>query len=189
MKKTSFTSNLLRVLGKSSVIVTLSALLVGTVAALSVNWEDTLLYATVNEAVEKLTSETPPKVEGKTAKSQDVSPLGTEESIALMDAFISNVCACDDGNGNVTFQVTISNWPTTGGPYDVGIQYTRDPSGTQVLSDGPLGIPANGSGMVTIPFGPVTDALDPGTVALVSIIEQVTNFAVTIDPTDRKSVV
>lgn len=183
MKKTSFTSNLLRALGKSSVIFMLSAMLVGTVTALSVNWEETILYATVNEAVAKLTSEAPPKVEVKTAKSQDVAPLATEENFALADAYISNVCACDDGSGNVTFNVTISNWPTTGGPYDVGLQYTRDGGGVQVASDGPGGTPADPSGEATVQFIPVVDASSPtGTVSLISIIEQGTNFAVTIDP-------
>lgn len=183
MKKTSFTSKLLNVLGKSSVIVTLSLVLVGTVAALSVNWEETVLYATVTKAVEKLTSsEAPPKVEKKIAKVQRQSSFDLEENLAF-EAYISDVCACDDGSGNITFNVTISNWPTTGGPFDVGILYTRDPSGTQVVSDGLGGTPADPSGQVTIAFGPVSNATTPtGTVALVSIISQADNSATTIIP-------
>ncbi|HFA48041.1 MAG TPA: hypothetical protein ENJ95_03375, partial [Bacteroidetes bacterium] len=101
---------------------------------------------------------------------------------AAGDAQITSVCACDDGMGNVTFNVTITNWPIAGGPYDVAILYTNNiPPNTQIISRS--GDPADPGGTVTLAFGPVSNHLAPaGTVAMVSIIEQGTNAATVICP-------
>ena len=73
---------------------------------------------------------------------------------------ILSVCACDDGMGNVTFHVTLQDWPASSGPYDVGINYEN--SGGVMTGLASVGsVLANGTGQVTIAFGPVTDAADP----------------------------
>lgn len=126
----------------------------------------------------------------KAEKVMVVQPLA-EQGVAFASPFlipgdgiieITEVCACDDGAGNVTFVVTMDDWPAAGGPYDVGILYTNNiPPNTQILSV--MGIPANGTGFATVSFGPVSNHLTPaGDVAMVSVVEQGTNTAQSIDP-------
>ncbi len=96
---------------------------------------------------------------------------------------IMSVCACDDGLGGVVFHVTMDDWPAASGPYDVGILYTNNiPPNTQVLSV--AGVPANGTGQVTITFPVANNALLPaGNVAMVSVVNQVGNVALPINAT------
>ena len=79
---------------------------------------------------------------------------------------ITDVCACDDGSGMVTFQVTIDEWPDgtdplLPSPYNVSIFYTSDPPPNE-LGLTAVNIPSDpGGGPVTIEFGPVSNAMVP----------------------------
>jgi hypothetical protein len=113
---------------------------VGTIAALTINWKEAISFSSIREAVEDLVSE---KKSHATKNSGNEKPMSIDRAGALMNnpsdlvspppgddgdgvADILSVCICDDGLGNVTFNVTIQDWPTTGGPWAVGILYTTD---------------------------------------------------------------
>ncbi|MBK9150298.1 MAG: hypothetical protein IPM26_04575 [Saprospiraceae bacterium] len=81
---------------------------------------------------------------------------------------IAEVCACNDGSGNVTFTVKLNNWPTCGGPFTVGINYTTNTMGTGILSAG--SIASDPSGMKTITFSPVANAAASGNLSLSSVV-------------------
>ncbi|MEM6963351.1 MAG: HYR domain-containing protein [Bacteroidota bacterium] len=104
--------------------------------------------------------------------------LSLTSLIAQSGTGISSVCACDDGTGNVTLNVSFSNFPTTGGPYDVGILYDNDAAGTSIVSV--TGVTA---GTTTVSFGPLTN-VNPagGTVTIISIVDPgPPPFTVTLD--------
>jgi hypothetical protein len=81
---------------------------------------------------------------------------------------IGDICACTDGNGNVTFTIKLNNWPTCGGPFTVGVNYTRSDLSNGILSAG--GVASDLSGMTSIIFGPVSDAASTGNLSLSSVV-------------------
>jgi hypothetical protein len=82
---------------------------------------------------------------------------------------ITEVCACDDGMGNVSFAVTFNPWPSCSGPYNIAINYTSTSGTSQVSINN---IAADPSGMTTVLFSPVGNALPNGTVQINIIFDQ-----------------
>ncbi|TAK40581.1 MAG: hypothetical protein EPO28_09910, partial [Saprospiraceae bacterium] len=134
----------------------------GTVSALTINWEDASLSGTANEKVAQVFE-----------KASFETLTAPAEMLPLAAVSISSVDACIIGS-DISFSVTFANWPTTGGPWDIGLLYSRDPSGTSLISVS--GVPDDPSGTITVCFGPVADALDPGTVAISSITQTASPF-------------
>ena len=94
---------------------------------------------------------------------------------------ISNICACDDGMGNITFNVTFQPWPTDPSElYDVGVIYDQTGGGTGFASVN--SVPGDPSGMITIPFPSVSDAADPGQMQISSVLPQSTGVAESVSP-------
>ncbi|WP_446012198.1 hypothetical protein, partial [Candidatus Electrothrix sp.] len=98
---------------------------------------------------------------------------------AQSQVFIEDICACDDGTGDVILTVTFGDWPTDpADSYDVGINYTQSGGGTGSASA--AGIPGDPSGFAQVAFPTVTDAADPGTVSILSVVDD-SNNAISID--------
>src|SRR6056297_4018355 len=97
--------------------------------------------------------------------------------------FIDNICACDDGDGNVALTVTFGNWPTDpSNTYDVGINYSQMGGGTGTASA--AGINGDPSGFSQVSFPTVTDAADPGEVSLQSVVQNPGNVGQSVDFSD-----
>ncbi|MBK9254944.1 MAG: HYR domain-containing protein [Saprospiraceae bacterium] len=100
-------------------------------------------------------------LDGSCSASETVNVSGPIE--------ISEVCACDDGSGNISFAVTFTNWPTCGGPFTTAINYTNNTAGTSITSLG--GVTNDPSGIKTVIFNPVANALLPaGNLSMSSVV-------------------